>query len=170
MALTCAALIGASRSIRAGDPQRTNRMFRARVAAQAFTIVAMVAGSMYWKTDRQKRKEFDQAVLERKAKEKNEAWIKELEIRDEEAKEIRALKQAKKQGLGSAKTVEKTAKTAGKTAEKGGEKIKDVVKKAAGEKQNKGSSEPSDANSGSEKERSKGVMEKVQGMIWGSKK
>lgn len=145
-------------------------MFRARVAAQAFTIVAMVAGSMYWKTDRQKRKEFDQAVLERKAKEKNEAWIKELEIRDEEAKELRALKQAKKGALGSTKTVEKTAKTAEKKVEKGAEKITDAVKKAAAEKQNKGSSEPSDTASGSEKEKSKGVMERVQGLIWGSKK
>ncbi|OAF58945.1 Respiratory supercomplex factor 1, mitochondrial [Pseudogymnoascus destructans] len=53
------ALYHASKSIRSGDQQRTNRMFRARIYAQGFTIVAMVAGSMYWKSDRQKRKEFD---------------------------------------------------------------------------------------------------------------
>lgn len=46
----------------------------------------MVAGSMYWQTDRQKRKEFDAVVAEQKAKEKNEKWIAELEARDEEAK------------------------------------------------------------------------------------
>jgi hypothetical protein len=65
-------------------------MFRARIYAQGFTLVAMVAGSMYWKSDRQKRKEYDAAVAERKAKEKNEAWIRELEARDDEEKEIRA--------------------------------------------------------------------------------
>lgn len=50
----------------------------------------MVVGSMYWKTDRQKRKEFDAIVAERKAKEKNEAWIRELEARDVEDRELRA--------------------------------------------------------------------------------
>lgn len=52
----------------------------------------MVAGSMYWKSDRQKRKEFDEVVAERKAKEKHDLWIKELEARDEEEKEIQAEK------------------------------------------------------------------------------
>ncbi|KFY04566.1 hypothetical protein O988_00691 [Pseudogymnoascus sp. VKM F-3808] len=91
-ALTCWALYHASKSIRSGDQQRTNRMFRARIYAQGFTIVAMVAGSMYWKSDRQKRKEFDEVVAERKAKEKHDLWIKELEARDEEEKEIQAEK------------------------------------------------------------------------------
>jgi hypothetical protein len=64
-------------------------MFRARIYAQGFTLVAMIAGSMYWQTDRQKRKEFDVAVSERKAKEKNEAWIRELEAREREDREER---------------------------------------------------------------------------------
>ncbi|KFY92727.1 hypothetical protein V500_04057 [Pseudogymnoascus sp. VKM F-4518 (FW-2643)] len=98
-ALTCWALYHASKSIRSGDQQRTNRMFRARIYAQGFTIVAMVAGSMYWKSDRQKRKEFDEVVAERKAKEKNELWIKELEARDEEDKEIRAEKERRSKRL-----------------------------------------------------------------------
>lgn len=59
----------------------------------------MVAGSMYWKSDRQKRKEFDEVVAERKAKEKNELWIKELEARDEEDKEIRAEKERRSKRL-----------------------------------------------------------------------
>ncbi|KAL5352993.1 Respiratory supercomplex factor 1, mitochondrial [Pseudogymnoascus australis] len=110
-ALTCWALYHASKSIRSGDQQRTNRMFRARIYAQGFTIVAMVAGSMYWKSDRQKRKEFDDVVAERKAKEKNELWIKELEARDEEEKEIRAEKERRSKrlsdrlGSGGANTV-----------------------------------------------------------------
>jgi hypothetical protein len=61
--------------------------------------VAMVAGSMYWQTDRQKRKEFEGVVAERKAKEKNEAWIKELEARDEEEKEIRAMREARRRAV-----------------------------------------------------------------------
>jgi hypothetical protein len=75
-------------------------MFRARIYAQGFTLVAMVVGSMYWKTDRQKRKEFDQVVAERKAKEKNEAWIRELEARDKEDQEIRTAREARRAGGG----------------------------------------------------------------------
>jgi Flp pilus assembly protein TadB len=95
-ALTCAALVGATRSVRAGDHNRTNRMFRARIYAQGFTIVAMVAGSMYWQTDRQKRKEFEGVIAEQKAREKNQAWIRELEARDEEEKELKASKEKRK--------------------------------------------------------------------------
>jgi hypothetical protein len=75
-------------------------MFRARIYAQGFTLVAMVVGSMYWKTDRQKRKEFDQVIAERKAKEKNEAWIRELEARDKEDQEIRTAREARRAGGG----------------------------------------------------------------------
>ena len=93
------ALFGATRSIRAGDHSRTQRMFRARIAAQGFTLIAMIAGSVYWQSDREKRKEFDVVVAKRKAKEKNEAWIRELEARDEEEKEIRAMRDAKRRGV-----------------------------------------------------------------------
>ncbi len=65
-------------------------MFRKRLYAQAFTIIAMVGGSYYYKADRVRRKEFDNLVAERKAKEKNEKWIQELEARDREEKEWRA--------------------------------------------------------------------------------
>jgi ribosomal protein S11 len=75
-------------------------MFRARIYAQGFTLVAMVVGSMYWKTDRQKRKEFDAVMAERKAKEKNEAWIKELEARDQEERELRAAREARRNARG----------------------------------------------------------------------
>ncbi|KAI9680394.1 MAG: Respiratory supercomplex factor 1, mitochondrial [Trizodia sp. TS-e1964] len=90
------ALYGASRSIRARDPITTNRMFRARIYAQAFTLLAMVAGSMYYQKDRTKRKEFDKIIAMNKAKEKNEAWIRELEARDEEEKELKAKRAAAK--------------------------------------------------------------------------
>jgi hypothetical protein len=50
-------------------------------------LVAMVAGSYYYNADRMLRKEYEAVKTEQKAKEKNEAWIKELEFRDEEEKE-----------------------------------------------------------------------------------
>jgi len=42
---------------------------------------------MYYDKDRKKRKEFEGVIAERKAKEKNEAWIRELEARDKDDKE-----------------------------------------------------------------------------------
>lgn len=100
-ALTCWALYEATRSMKAGDHHRTNRMFRRRIYAQGFTLVAMVAGSAYWSGDRAKRKEFDGLVDEKKKKEKHEAWIKELEIRDQEDKDMDALRKKLAQGRGA---------------------------------------------------------------------
>lgn len=90
LTLTCMALYGATKSIKAGDRERTNRMFRARVYAQGFTVLAMVIGSIYWKTDRQKRKEYEALLTERNAQAKRDAWIRELEVRDEEERLLKA--------------------------------------------------------------------------------
>jgi hypothetical protein len=161
--LTCMALFGASRSIRSGDHNRTNRMFRARIYAQGFTLVAMIAGSMYWQTDRQKRKEFDKVVEERKAREKNEAWIRELEARDEEEKDIKRYREARRRGVSvdvvrredevkeariKKEREEKKVNVLEKIAEKGAGSVEEVEKKAT----------------------SKGVLESVQEMVWGGKK
>jgi hypothetical protein len=153
------ALFGASRSIRAGDHNRTNRMFRARIYAQGFTLVAMIAGSMYWQTDRQKRKEFDKIVEERKAREKNEAWIRELEARDEEQKDIRRIREARRRGV-SVDVVRKedTEKEARKGDVKKGKVLDKTVEKGAGsviEVETEG--------------KKKGVLESVQDMVWGKK-
>lgn len=168
-ALTTAALIGASRSIRAGDRERTNRMFRARVYAQGFTIVAMVAGSMYWQSDRQKRREFDQVVIERKAKEKRDAWVRELEARDEEDKEMRAIMAGKRRGDRPTETMEKaTEKVKGyskkpeKPEEKPEEKLEDKWKEDPAEMQ------LGVASSVADKEKNKGIMGAIKG-LWGGK-
>ncbi|KAL9095894.1 MAG: hypothetical protein Q9165_001891 [Trypethelium subeluteriae] len=95
-ALTCWALFGATRSMRVGDHNLTNRFFRRRIYAQGFTIAVMFVGSVYWEGDRAKRKEYDTAVQEQKAREKRDAWLRELEVRDEEDKAIRARKEAKR--------------------------------------------------------------------------
>ena len=83
-AATCYALYQASKSIRAGDHHQTNRMFRARIYAQGFTLVALVAGSIFYKDERLKRKVFEGALEEKKAAEKREKWLRELEVRDQE--------------------------------------------------------------------------------------
>ncbi|KAI4197777.1 MAG: hypothetical protein LQ346_002937 [Caloplaca aetnensis] len=83
-AATCWALWGATKSIRRGNSYKAQQMFRMRLYAQAFTIVAMVAGSFYHNSDRILRKEYDDLKKEQKAQEKRSAWIKELEARDKE--------------------------------------------------------------------------------------
>ena len=62
-------------------------MFRYRIYGQAFTLVALVGGSYYYNADRILRREYDKLQTEKKAKEKNEAWIRELEARDREDKD-----------------------------------------------------------------------------------
>ncbi|KAK6502879.1 Respiratory supercomplex factor 1, mitochondrial [Arthrobotrys musiformis] len=98
MALTCWALYRASRSIRAGnDREYTNKMFRRRIYAQAFTVAAMVGGSYYYADKHAARKNLETKVAEQKAKEKNRAWIKELEAREDERLELeRIAKEAAK--------------------------------------------------------------------------
>ncbi|RPA97411.1 hypothetical protein L873DRAFT_1135780 [Choiromyces venosus 120613-1] len=113
--ITAYALYQSTRAIRAGDKARTNRMFRARIYGQAFTVAAMCAGSFYWAKDRDVRKGVEAKVAENKAKEKQAAWIRELEIRDREEKELQerakryaALKEAAaKEDAAKAKAEEK---------------------------------------------------------------
>lgn len=49
----------------------------------------MLGGSYYYNADRLKRKEYTDLVKKKKAQEKKDAWIRELEVRDEEDKEWR---------------------------------------------------------------------------------
>ncbi|KAI9645305.1 Respiratory supercomplex factor 1, mitochondrial [Ciborinia camelliae] len=137
--LTSLALVGASRSMRAGDHNRTQRMFRARIYAQGFTLVAMVAGSMYWDSDRKKRKEFEGVLAEQKAKEKNEAWIRELEARDEEEKEMKRVRDERRRRAEGRPAAPVDVTDAASTAEVEGEKA------------------------------NKGILDRMQGMIWGKK-
>lgn len=63
-------------------------MFRARIYAQGFTLAAMLGGSVYYKKKRDEEKQVDVAKAMVDAKAKQTAWIKELEIRDREDKEV----------------------------------------------------------------------------------
>jgi pyruvate/2-oxoacid:ferredoxin oxidoreductase beta subunit len=89
-AATCYALYQASKSIREGNPYQTNKMFRARIYAQGFTLVAIVAGSIFYKDERMRRKAFEKKEDEKKQTEKREKWLRELEVRDKEDREWRA--------------------------------------------------------------------------------
>lgn len=64
--------------------------------------MAMLAGSVYWESDRAKRKQYDELLDEKKRKEKNEAWIKELEAREEEEEELRKLRREMMRGAAPA--------------------------------------------------------------------
>lgn len=88
-ALTCVALYKATRSIRTGNKEQTNRMFRARIYAQGFTLVAMLAGSYYYQDQRAAEKGVTVELAEQKARDKQQAWIRELEFRDREDREVR---------------------------------------------------------------------------------
>ena len=77
--------------MKSGDHAKTNRMFRRRIYAQGFTLLAMVAGSAYWEKDRKKRTEYNDLLEEKKKKDKRDAWIRELEARDDEDKAFAAM-------------------------------------------------------------------------------
>lgn len=83
--------------MRKGDHHQVQRMFRARVAAQGFTVVCMVAGGLYFGAERHKERETWKAAEEEKAEEKRQKWIRELEARDEEEKELKARLERRKE-------------------------------------------------------------------------
>ncbi|EEP77898.1 conserved hypothetical protein [Uncinocarpus reesii 1704] len=86
---TSYALLRAYKSMKAGDSAQLNRMFRFRIYAQAFTLLAGVGGGFYYQAERAQRKELERAVADKKAQAKRDAWLRELEIRDQEDREWR---------------------------------------------------------------------------------
>lgn len=98
--------------MRKGDHVGVQRMFRARVGAQAFTVIAMVAGGAYYGQDREKRKELIKLEAQQRAEERQAKWLRELEIRDEEDK---ALKESIKRRRERAE--QRKAESASKTLE-----------------------------------------------------
>lgn len=77
--------------MRKGDHNQVQRMFRARVIAQGFTVAAMVAGGLYFGAERHKEREHWKMQEQEKAEEKRQKWIRELEARDDEEKELKAM-------------------------------------------------------------------------------
>ena len=99
-------------------------MFRYRLYAQSFTIVAMLGGSYYYNADRLKRNEYVKLKKQREAQEKKDAWIRELEARDAEDKEWRfklgKVRDLQKEEAEMRAVEEKRAKDAAAKAENAG--------------------------------------------------
>lgn len=119
---TCYALYMATKSIRAGDHHQTNRMFRARIYAQGFTLLALVAGSIFYKDERMKRKSFEAKIEEKKVAEKREKWLAELEARDQEDKEWR--KRIEQASAAARDASEDVKERAGRMLESGKEAVR----------------------------------------------
>ncbi|KZZ96281.1 Hypoxia induced family protein [Ascosphaera apis ARSEF 7405] len=83
-AATTYALWRAYKSMKAGDSVQLNKMFRARIYAQAFTLCAVGFGGIYYAAERRAEREIERAIDEKKGQEKRDAWLRELEIRDQE--------------------------------------------------------------------------------------
>lgn len=117
-ALTCLAFYRAWRGVRTGNKAQAQRAFRARVAAQAFTVAAMVAGGLYYSEDRRRTKEARAAQRARDEEDKKAKWLRELEARDAEEKELQAEVERRKAAAGK-----KAGRggTAGAAAGRGGE-------------------------------------------------
>lgn len=113
-------------------------MFRRRIYAQAFTLVAVYVGSMYWDSDRKRRKEYTGLVKEKKDKERHDKWIRELEIRDEEEEELRKVRDKVRRGQAAQRDKlmakgEEGVKAAGEAGEKIKQKAKEVKDTIAGQ-------------------------------------
>ncbi|KAK7743445.1 Respiratory supercomplex factor 1, mitochondrial [Cytospora paraplurivora] len=96
-ALTVVAFAAAYRAMRKGDHHQVQRMFRARVAAQGFTVVAMVVGGLYFGAERNRERENWKQLQEEKDEEKKQRWLRELENRDDEEKRLKALLDRKRE-------------------------------------------------------------------------
>ncbi|KAF2967477.1 hypothetical protein GQX73_g6093 [Xylaria multiplex] len=114
--LTCLALYNAWRAMKRGDHAGVQRMFRARIGAQAFTVVAMVAGGAYYGADREKRKELIKLEAQQRAEERNQKWLHELEVRDEEDKKLQAAMKRKRDRLEQKRAEEQESEKEGKAA------------------------------------------------------
>ncbi|KAL7939710.1 hypoxia induced protein conserved region domain-containing protein [Trichoderma chlorosporum] len=163
--LTVFAFVNAYRALRRGDSRQANKMFRARVAAQGFTVIAMVAGSMYYNKDREKSKELRKLKEERDSEEKRQKWIHELEVRDEEEKAIKAaIKQRQAEQTGAAPAAEAQAQGTGGVLGKMG--LWSKGEKAAAEAQ---AAEESAPEKKTKKENPKSSLGAL-GELYGSKK
>ncbi|BDD58590.1 Respiratory supercomplex factor 1, mitochondrial [Monascus purpureus] len=155
-AATCYALYRAYRCMKVGDSVSMNKMFRARIYAQGFTLLAVVAGGIYYKNERAQRHEFERMLATRRSQEKRDAWLHELEVRDQEDREWRERHAA----IGAA------AKEAGKRQKPAAT----FETTAVPETQNDSVTAVLDAMEASnEKKSGGGILDSVKSLIWGKK-
>lgn len=71
--VTCTALLAATRALRTGNRTQFNRWLRIRVAAQGFTVVACVAGSLYY-GQQARTQAAKEAELQERLEQEKKAW------------------------------------------------------------------------------------------------
>ncbi|EDO18906.1 hypothetical protein Kpol_1023p75 [Vanderwaltozyma polyspora DSM 70294] len=81
--LTTGAIVLAAQSVRSGNKNKAQVFFRWRVGLQAATLVALLAGSYIYSSNKAERKTEEQ-LLKEKAKMREQLWIQELERREQE--------------------------------------------------------------------------------------
>lgn len=157
-----AAFTNAYRATRRGDHAQVQKMFRARVAAQAFTVVAIVAGGAYYQQDRQKEKEMWKLKEQQEAEEKRQKWIRELEIRDEEDKALRERLEKRKK-----RAAERAAAAGGGETEGVAAQARAALEASKAAKTTDGSEATADNTEAGKNHSS--IMGSLGGMMWQSK-
>ncbi|KAL2024842.1 hypothetical protein VTK56DRAFT_5663 [Thermocarpiscus australiensis] len=165
-ALTITAFINAYRAMRRGDHHKVQRMFRARVAAQGFTVLAMVAGGMYYAEDRHKQRELWKLKKQQEAEEKRQKWIKELEARDEEEKALREKLERRRKRAAERAAAETGTEGVAAQARAALKEAKATKQEAAGHETAEASSKAADNEQGP----SSGVLSSLGSWFGGSKK
>ncbi|KAL2179403.1 hypoxia induced protein conserved region-domain-containing protein [Thermothelomyces heterothallicus CBS 202.75] len=165
--LTVAAFTNAYRAMRRGDHHGVQRMFRARVAAQGFTVLAMVAGGIYYAEDRNKQKELWKLKQQREAEEKRQKWIRELEARAEEEKALQEMmdKKRKRAAERAAKNESAATGVASQSAT-----ASERAKPVAGEGTQTGAIEPPSQAADGQKESKSALLGSLRSWFGGSSK
>ena len=98
--------------MRRGDHDQVQRMFRARIGAQAFTVVAIVAGGAYYGEDRKKRAELLKLEAQQRAEERHARWLHELEVRDAEERNLQDAMRKRRERVESRRAADRAATAA----------------------------------------------------------
>jgi len=119
---------------------------------------------VYWREDREKRKTYRGLVDEKRAREKKEAWIRELEIREaeDERERVRRRERRRRAGLTGAELEDENARMMAV------EGARDIAAGSVVDGSNSNSS-PLDKERLAELVRGKGILGQAMSLWWSSK-